>query len=66
MDLISDLCPFLHLNTLRFKCLTPGFKQMGEIPYGNPWFGGKWHGTEGKDTGDIFEYFHSEWKNLKS
>ena len=27
------------------------YKQMEEIPYGNAWHGGKWHGTAGLDTG---------------
>ena len=36
---------------LRYKCETPSFAQMSDIPYGNPWHGGKWHGTPGLDTG---------------
>ncbi len=34
----------------RFEC-THNYTQMHEIPFGNPWHGGKWHGTPGKDTG---------------
>lgn len=33
------------------QCMTPGYHQMGRIPFGNAWHGGKWHGVPGKDTG---------------
>ena len=35
----------------KFSCTTPGFKRMGELPFGNPWHGGQWHGKSAKDTG---------------
>lgn len=34
----------------RYTCTTP-WKQQADLPFGNPWHGGKWHGTPGKDTG---------------
>eukprot|EP00198_Chlamydomonas_reinhardtii_P002127 XP_001691463.1 predicted protein [Chlamydomonas reinhardtii] len=34
-----------------YICTTPGWRQMTEIPYGNAWHGGKWHGSPGLDTG---------------
>ncbi len=34
----------------RYHCDTP-WKQVADLPYGNPWHGGPWHGPPGKDTG---------------
>jgi len=35
----------------RYQCLDKGYHQITQLPYGNPWHGGKWHGPAGKDTG---------------
>lgn len=55
----DNICPYSQLPRLppaafrpcRYNCTSPGWHQMSELPFGNPWHGGKWHGTPGKDTG---------------
>ncbi|KXZ51100.1 hypothetical protein GPECTOR_14g82 [Gonium pectorale] len=50
---IAPKCCDMHYNTStnNYECDTPGWKHMTEIPYGNAWHGGPWHGTAGLDTG---------------
>ncbi|KAG2429084.1 hypothetical protein HXX76_011324 [Chlamydomonas incerta] len=45
-------CDMAYNRTINnYICTTPGWRQMTEIPYGNAWHGGKWHGSPGLDTG---------------
>ncbi|GFR52103.1 hypothetical protein Agub_g14616, partial [Astrephomene gubernaculifera] len=50
---IAPKCCDMHFNrsVSNYVCDTPGWRQMTEIPYGNAWHGGVWHGTKGLDTG---------------
>ncbi|EFJ49782.1 hypothetical protein VOLCADRAFT_104229 [Volvox carteri f. nagariensis] len=50
---IAPKCCEMHFNASKsnYECDTPGYKQMTEIPFGNAWHGGPWHGTAGLDTG---------------
>ncbi|KAL6763593.1 hypothetical protein V8C86DRAFT_2491886 [Haematococcus lacustris] len=49
---IAPPCCAMHLvgKERRYTCNT-SWVQMGQLPYGNPWHGGDWHGTPGRDTG---------------
>ncbi|KAG2449982.1 hypothetical protein HYH02_000086 [Chlamydomonas schloesseri] len=45
-------CDMTYNRTINnYMCTTPGWRQMTEIPFGNAWHGGKWHGSPGLDTG---------------